>query len=219
MKRKTMTLVLCLLAALALVSVGFASWVISADANKTVSGNIKVDTVEDKRLSADVALSVQEIVFGTPTATIENPWLTNPDIGEEKLKTTVTIVATENGKAYTGHATDKKIKVSMVEGVKDSEGSITEATQKNYETAVTRGYVSNWVIGNITEPTPGTYTVDITFNWGEHFKDSKGIIKNPYTYYNELKVEDKGDDAKQSLGEMYTLLQNCAFIITVEVVH
>ena len=59
MKRKTMTLVLCLLAALALVSVGFASWVISADANKTVSGNIKVDTVEDKRLSADVTLSVQ----------------------------------------------------------------------------------------------------------------------------------------------------------------
>ena len=218
MKRKTMTLVLCLLAALALVSVGFASWVISADANKTVSGNIKVDTVEDKRLSADVTLSVQEIVFGTPTATIEHPWLTNPDIGEEKLKTTVTIVAKENGVAYTGHATDKKIKVSMVEGVKN-EGSITEATQKNYETAVTKGYVSNWVIGNIKETTPGTYTVDITFNWGEHFKDSKGIIKNPYTYYNELKVEDMGDDAKQSLGEMYTLLQNCAFIITVEVVH
>ena len=48
MKRKTMTLVLCLLAALALVSVGFASWVISADAQGNKEGQIIVDAVVEK---------------------------------------------------------------------------------------------------------------------------------------------------------------------------
>ena len=55
MKRKTLTLVLCLLTVMSLVGVGFASWVIDADASAPVEGNIIVDTVADKRLELAVA--------------------------------------------------------------------------------------------------------------------------------------------------------------------
>ena len=48
MKRKTLTLTLSILACLALIGVGFASWIISADAIKEAEGNIIVDTVTDK---------------------------------------------------------------------------------------------------------------------------------------------------------------------------
>ena len=48
MKRKTLTLTLSILACLALIGVGFASWIISADATKNEKGNIIVDTVKDK---------------------------------------------------------------------------------------------------------------------------------------------------------------------------
>ena len=51
MKRKTLTLTLSILACLALIGVGFASWVISAGKTETVTGNIVVDDVSDKRIS------------------------------------------------------------------------------------------------------------------------------------------------------------------------
>lgn len=40
MKRKTLTLTLSILACLALIGVGFASWIISAGKTETVTGNI-----------------------------------------------------------------------------------------------------------------------------------------------------------------------------------
>ena len=54
MKRKTLTLVLCLLTVMSLVGVGFASWVINANASEDVSGNIVVDTVSDERYNISV---------------------------------------------------------------------------------------------------------------------------------------------------------------------
>ena len=52
MKRKTLTLTLSILACLALIGVGFASWIISADTSTTAQGSFIVDTVTDNRLEA-----------------------------------------------------------------------------------------------------------------------------------------------------------------------
>lgn len=57
MKRKTMTMLLCLLTVLSIVGVGFASWVITAEATEIRTGNIVVDTVTDERLSIIVSPS------------------------------------------------------------------------------------------------------------------------------------------------------------------
>ena len=40
MKRKTLTLTLSILACLALIGVGFASWIISADTSATAQGSL-----------------------------------------------------------------------------------------------------------------------------------------------------------------------------------
>ena len=50
MKRKTLTLTLSILACLALIGVGFASWIISADTSTNATGSFIVDTVTDNRL-------------------------------------------------------------------------------------------------------------------------------------------------------------------------
>ena len=66
MKRKTLTLVLCLLTVMSLVGVGFASWVISADTSVEETGKIVVDTVTDNRLTLEVGtVANKDIVFTT----------------------------------------------------------------------------------------------------------------------------------------------------------
>lgn len=223
MKRKTMTLVLCLLAALALVSVGFASWVISVDANETVSGNIKVEDVVDSRLQATITPSAPSIVFGTPEGKASQEWLTNTTIGKEVLSVKFTIVVTEGGKPYAGH-TDK-ITATCQEGVVtyNEDGTtvkqitpVAEGTEGNYAQAVSKEYVTKMTLSNVTESTskPGTYEVIFSVGWGAKFGGD-----NPYTYYNGKEAADYAEDAKTALTEMYNLLKNCGFIITIEVKH
>ena len=222
MKRKTMTLVLCLLAALALVSVGFASWVISVDANETVNGNIKVENVVDSRLKATITPSAPSIVFGTPDTTASTGWLTNTSIGKQVLEVKFTIVVTEGDKPYTGKA--NKITASYKEGVvtDDSDGTtvkqitpVADGTEGNYAKAVAAKYVTAMNLSAVTETsTQGTYEVTFSVGWGEAFGNT-----NPYTYYNALKVEDEAENAQVALNGMYNLLQNCGFIITIQVTY
>lgn len=221
MKRKTMTLVLCLLAALALVSVGFASWVISVDANETVNGNIKVENVVDSRLKATITPSATSIVFGTPTDDANEGWLTNTSIGKQVLEVKFTIVVTEGGQPYKEKA--DKITASYKEGVVTygSDGEVIKvdaveaSTDTNYAQAVTKKYVTEINLTKVTETaTKGTYEVTFSVGWGQAFGGD-----NPYTYYNSKKVEDEADNAQTALNEMYSLLKNCGFIITIEVKH
>lgn len=59
MKRKTLTLTLSILACLALIGVGFASWVISADTSTNATGSFIVDTVTDNRLVVEMVDGLQ----------------------------------------------------------------------------------------------------------------------------------------------------------------
>ena len=68
MKRKTLTLTLSILACLALIGVGFASWIIFANAVDKAEGNIIVDTVADKTyvVSGSWLDGKSSITFGAP---------------------------------------------------------------------------------------------------------------------------------------------------------
>ena len=58
MKRKTLTLTLCLLALVALFSVGFAAWVVTAPINDTdASGNFVVEEVSDERVTLTATIA------------------------------------------------------------------------------------------------------------------------------------------------------------------
>ena len=88
MKRKTLTMVLCLLTCLSLVGVGFASWVISSGDTEKLTGNIQVDTVTDHRFTfGEAALGEEDIIYFGMNDNTEIPgaWLTNTEVKKENL--------------------------------------------------------------------------------------------------------------------------------------
>lgn len=208
MKRKTMTLVLCLLAALALVSVGFASWVISAGDSKKADGNITVDTVEDKRLKIDVAwVDGSTIKYGAPTnkelegTTITNPWLTNDS--DDKSVLTVSLKVTLSYKnATTAYANGGATVSATIKEADDSSA---------YKTAKEAGYVGDMPTAVCDEQEDGTWLVKFTFTWGSKFGN-----KNPYIYYNDgtKTAASDGDAALAALQEVYKV-NNAKFKVTV----
>ena len=90
MKRKSLTMILCLLTCLSLVGVGFASWVISSSDEQVVNGNIVVDTVTDNRIELSVVASTetgQNIKFlgpSDPETTAD--WLTSTNTEKAVLE-------------------------------------------------------------------------------------------------------------------------------------
>lgn len=98
MKRKTLTLTLSILACLALIGVGFASWIISANTSTTAQGSFIVDTVADKTyvVSGEWLENKSSIIFGAPaTMNAQNPWLTNNSEGKtENLTVTYQLTVT-----------------------------------------------------------------------------------------------------------------------------
>lgn len=92
MKKRTIALMLSVLAVMMLVGVGFATWVISQSQELSSEGNIIVDTVTDERLFARVSVDeterqgVNDIIFGwkKPAEDFDNPWLTNEAADKEQ---------------------------------------------------------------------------------------------------------------------------------------
>lgn len=215
MKRKTLTLTLSILACLALIGVGFASWVISAEVSATpAEGSFIVDTVNDKSYKVEGAWldSQSKITFGAPaTMNASNPWLTNDSEGKtENLTVTYQLTVTYgNGTKATGIAN----KITAV---------VTAPADKNY-TAAVDGKLIIAPTNATVEEVPGgngTYNITVTYQWGEHF----GKV-NPYTYYNLKNATDKLNgsettymqDAKTSLETLSKIEASVKFTLSITV--
>ena len=104
MKRKSLTLMICLLAAFALASIGFASWIITnPNASTEEDGTITVDDVESEVFEIGAAWSTDnKIKFGVPSgySAKTTDWLTNDsgnvDFLEAILVVTITAEDSEN---------------------------------------------------------------------------------------------------------------------------
>lgn len=187
MKRKTLTLTLSILACLALIGVGFASWIISADTSANAEGSFIVDTVTDNRLVAtgrwititkysgenEVVTSddnSKKVSFGAP-AKMENTeaWLTNnsKDIVEKLTVVYELTVKTKGGEFVSNLSGDEIIGTV----------SCDNATYDPKYVALPTLTVTNK--GN------GIYYLQLDFNWGTDFGG-----KNPYVYYNEKGYSD-----------------------------
>ena len=212
-KAKTMTLVVTMLAILALASVGFASWVISFDATGTNTGSITVDTVTDNRV--DIVVSWVDdkstICFGaqSSTSSITNPWLTSNGEKTECLTVTATVKVYKKGAEQTdANLVDLSSNSVAFEVVDNSSNGFATASgsTKNYVVAPT---VATTLTK--TEDTTGTYSVTITFAWGTAFSS-----KNPYEYYNALTATDENATvAKTALSELQTLLGGVTYKLTI----
>lgn len=225
MKRKTLTLTLSILACLALIGVGFASWIISADAIKEAEGNIIVDTVTDKSYVISAASWKDEnskISFGAPKKaemTEPNAWLTNNSAGEaENLTVTYQLTVTYGDSTpATGLVDSKKIAATF-----------GAPNDPNYKKAISDELIIAPESTTIKETSAGVYEITVTYKWGKHFANSataEGV--NPYTYYNGngRKATDKiGEtsttymqDAKTSLETLQAIGANVKFTLTINI--
>ena len=216
MKRKTLTLTLSILACLALIGVGFASWIISADAADKAAGSFIVDTVTDKSYTVEGSWldNQSKITFGAP-ATMNNTsdtWLTN-DSKDKKENLTVTYQLTVtygNGSKATGIAN----KITAVVTAPES-ASYTAAVNGKLIIAPTNATVEETGEGT------GVYNITVTYQWGEHF----GKV-NPYTYYNAKTATDTltdstttyMQDAKTSLDTLSKIEETVKFTLNITVV-
>lgn len=215
MKRKTLTLTLSILACLALIGVGFASWIISANTSTTAQGSFIVDTVTDKTYKVEGAWlnSQSKITFGAPaTMNAVNPWLTNNSEGKtENLTVTYQLTVTYgDGKKATGIAN----KITAL---------VTAPENANYTAAVNGKLIIAPTNATVEETGEGTgvYNITVTYQWGEHF----GKV-NPYTYYNAKTATDTltdstttyMQDAKTSLDTLSKIEETVKFTLNITVV-
>ena len=217
MKRKTLTLTLSILACLALIGVGFASWIISAEVSATpAEGSFIVDTVTDRSYKVEGAwLSNQSnITFGAPTTmnNVENAWLTNnSEDKKENLTVTYQLTVKYGGKTPATGIKDKIIT------------TVSAPADPNYTAAVDGGLIIAPTNATVVE-TPegkGKYNITVTYQWGEHF----GKV-NPYTYYNLKNATDKLNgsettymrDAKTSLETLSKIEASVVFTLSITVI-
>lgn len=216
MKRKTLTLTLSILACLALIGVGFASWIISADTSaKPAEGSFIVDTVTDESYNVEGVWSGNQskITFGAPATmnNTEKTWLTNDSTDKkENLTVTYQLTVTYGG---TTPATGIANKITAVVTAPENE-SYTAAVNGGLIIAPTNATVEEAPEGN------GKYNITVTYQWGEHF----GKV-NPYTYYNLKNATDKLNgsettymqDAKTSLETLSEIKESVKFTLSITV--
>ena len=201
MKRKTLTLTLSILACLALIGVGFASWVISAGKSTTATGNIVVDDVSDKRISLSYEWvdGKSSIIYG---------WDENYTV-----KTTDWLKNNTEGKKAD---LDLTLKITVKDGnenlydPKSISATITADTA--YTTAKEKGVVGELPTLTAVKESTGVYKIEIKFTWGEHFGGN-----NPLAFYNDVtkSAETHGEDAKKYLGYVEAL-KDCTFTVTID---
>ena len=190
-----------------LVSVGFASWVISQGDTEEVTGSIVVDNVTEKNYTIHLASGQTDGVlddkicfgwaaFDTSLGLTNHQWLSNDD----KLGGSETVSSAENLIAEFTFTIDNITgAIDATNGPVKSVSGNTAVLENNYNlTAVltdvsgeyntTQGEIAN-VLGAL--PTPvlsyaaGVFTCRVTFAWGSHFT-AGGQVVNPMTYYNSL---------------------------------
>lgn len=229
MKRRSLTVLLCLLAIISLASVGFASWVISAGDTEEATGSITVHDVSDERLEIiEVKIDGKEpadasFVFGKSSEGTEK-WLKN-DILEKltlKLKFKVVLKETKAG------VTDAQITISFGPNTGTDFGKWIKVANDGKVTATHTG--------------DGVYECDLVLQWGSTWGD--GV--NPFTYYNGKNANDAeyyyltsdpnkealksipegadaklytkvtcADDANEKLGDMFEALKAAKFKVVI----
>lgn len=181
MKRKTLTLTLCLLVCLSLIGVGFASWIITNTNTKSEEGNIIVDDVTDQRLtvtyewvpnadgSGTALTAAPDLKYGIKDGVTNAPtWLTNTTTKENLTAYLKITVKNPNGSAHTG-----------------ANITATLTADAGYETAKTAGLVGALPTLSATEESGGVYILTITLTWGEKFNS-----KNPAELFAGTAVDD-----------------------------
>lgn len=189
-KRKAIIFGVMIFMSIALISTGFAAWIISTNASKEETGNIKVGVITEKSIEVlGVTLSEKTFAF-EPLKSDTSGRLRGDGVTECVMETVVT--------AYVTHT--EYLKTLNIQLKLDAAPGVKEAAKQGYielpESAEIKDVTTKLVaLGDSTEdaaykaPEYGTvkklvYT--ITFKWGSKFDK-----ENPGIYFDLPKYSDK----------------------------
>ena len=220
---------IAILSSAAVVSTGFAAWVISGGESKEVGGTITADAVTNSyhTIKGDITWGTGEkagsIAFGAP-AKMENAdaWLKNTNKPlTEKLEAVATFTVENVNETDTG----------LIESVTMVEADGGNKYAAISDTAIKDGYVCalpTYKEGSTSTTDAGiyleagerkndntvTYTMTVRFAWGKYF-NSNGTPVNPYIFFNAKEKNSSNiSEATNVLNSIYGL-NSVGFKITV----
>lgn len=219
MKRKTLSLTLCLLTCLALIGVGFAAWVITYSDTASKTGNINVETVETNEYEFDIlTVDAPSFDFTKPASpeTFANPWLTSTSLTTEVLSVSFDVKVVNKSAAEPTKGIQLSFPEYKVETGKP-EVTVSFAVDGEYTskwTAVTgANLLKNFAI-TVDEKVPTddddyVYTITISTGWGTALDN-----KNPYNYYNAKNMTALNDEGVTFAKEAETNMKLIAELLS-----
>ena len=198
-KRRKIILGVSLFSSVALVSTGFAAWVLASQAEAEKTGNITVGTVSDSSIKiSNVKFKDDNDSFiFEPKSSDKAGRVRSDDTGPyENLSVTITGEISPNT-----YVTSATIEMEVPEG-------ITAAVGKNYLVLPDCATSAQTLTLNPKESpneTVSTFEYTITFKWGSAFNG-----KNPGEYYDEDEAGQLVDDKtmKSTLEDLKTCIYN-----------
>lgn len=199
-KRRRLLMGLSVFMSIALVSTGFAAWVISSSVQEEGSGNVSVGNVSDKSLALVInnADNLGNFVF-EPNQADTSGRVRNDGLNFESLSVTVTGAITQNPE-YLGELTIELVEMDYLgaQALPKDNSNLKKAADAGYITLPECFYNKVKLVENSTptefyNASDNTFSYTITFGFGELFK---GI--NP-GYFYDYKDNEGNDQTDQTI--------------------
>lgn len=207
-KSKSLTLGIAILSSAAIVSTGFAAWVITGGAEASVSGTIEADTVINHEhtiafANGTATANLGSIFFGTPETkpSTTYSWLSTGETSTEVLstkETTFTVANVSETLENTEASIKQIIDIENTTNKTKFEETTTTGDETKYSTLAgpDKNYLADLpdiklggdgtsvgvhitFASKDTENNTATFNLKIVFGWGKKFDNS-----SPYVYYN-----------------------------------
>lgn len=193
-KRKIILFGVLIFASIALISTGFAAWVMSANASADKDGNVTVGVVSDNNLKIENVELVNGTFLFEPKQEDTTGRVRNDGTNFESLKATLTAKVSP-----TTYITSLVVKLEIP-------ASVYKASTDSYKYIILPEGFENWTASEDGKTYTGTKTINVTevkasssynlsqvveFKWGDAF----GKV-NPGEYFDQPEIVNSVDDAK-----------------------
>ncbi len=215
-KRRRVVMGLALFMSIALISTGFAAWVISSQSKDNGSGNVTVGTISDKSIEITINNKNDLGTFKfEPDKNDTTGRVRYEGNGSENYESlTVTISGSVTNPNYLGSLTIKLVELNPEtnEEIALDSSNLKAASDKNYiglpdcfyeevELKGTDAYTSS-------DESKGTFEYDITFTWGSEF----GLV-NPSIYYDEEGSDVPDSNMLQTLVDLRNTIYGTSDVV------
>lgn len=215
MKRKTLSIMLCILTCLALIGVGFAAWIITKPDQGEATGNVQAYGVTDERYELTVTTTgAQNIIFGTDSTGLADDatiWLKSDGIDNQSLEAVFEFTIKKGGTLTNDVLSNIEIEIKVDDNHKEAYDAaiLNEALIKELTHKVEK------VEGDNSD---GKYKVTITTGWGTAFKaEGSEEAVNPYVYYNNQTYTDELAEEADANLSIISKLNGMSITVTIKV--